>query len=394
MKLVKRCFFLFIFVLPVLANPYWYYAWELPKILVLIGFSFSGLILFFGIFSWKNLDRKGLLLLFLWWLGLFLASYFGVAVDKMMWGGVNRWQGIVFYLSLIFLYIELSLFMDEGDVYKIGKILIFSALITIIIGGFEFLGSILGFETPLYAGRIVSSFGQPNFWAGFLLLSWLWWGWERVLDRKMIIMMGFIFLGIVMSGSRLGILLFIILAVVKFWGKKFGIVLSLFVLLIYSLIGFGERIIIWKAVWGKILLRPFRGYGVETMGEYLGGVNVGGLSNWYVDRAHNVFLDMAFYGGILTLALFVSVLIYFALKAYQKKGDFILLATWIVLACFHVLGTVSWVLFILILWRVGVFQKEKADFKNQRFLFSLWFLYFGVIVYLLCLSFGVWILLR
>ncbi len=382
-------------VLPLMWWGGWEYGYELPKMLWLLGGSMTLVVV--GILSTKRVERwDGLMMLvWLWWLGLAISSWRGIAVDVMWWGKVVRWQGLGFYLSLVGLIMVVSWWRGKLLTLWLTRSWLVAAVLSVGLGLWQQIRWWLALPVASYAGRMVSSFGEPNYWADFLLVGWVWWRGGMV-KLKLMWVDGLVGGGLLLSGSRLDIAMFVGVLVWRYLsGKKwkkvvFGVALAGIVLAVVRWGWMDERWIFWQKAAQKIGSRPWMGYGVDTVGQVLEGITWRGAGYW-VDRAHNLILDMGVYGGLLVVMLWVGINA-LALKKSWKVGDmatFWALVIWHILSLIHVVGTVGFVWWgILVGSCVRGKQVEIREMSGWKWLMVG--IYGVMVVRLLWLNFGVW----
>jgi len=381
-------------LLPVcLYCPFWHYGFELPKIIYILWLGpILLLILILGWWKRINLEKKYLLVIF-WWIILVLASLAGESGDNWWWGGVNRFTGGAFFLSLILINFGLSRLISERSWKIIRGGFFWAALVTVTFGLGQKLFLVAGFSIPLYAGRVVSVFGQPNYWADFLIVILVWWWFDRgKIKWGWDLLTVLIFaLGVFLSGSRWGIGLFVLVVIIKLFSWRWGVLTGWLLLLINSFDGWDGRVIIWKAVWEKICLQPWHGYGLESMGEVLQAVNLNGAI--YVDRAHNLWLQIWFDGGIFALILFLGFLFCGLIKSWQKnkKGVFWGLIFLFLAGSVHVFGAVSWYLLFVLLAAAEGDKEGQENIHWQGWKTILVFIYGLGVLGVLLKSFTIWL---
>lgn len=114
-------------------------------------------------FEFSAIKKIGALFL----IALFISSLLGIDPMASLLGKPPYFQGMILY-AYFYLF---GIYVSSLDIKleSIAKALTLSALIVSLLAIKEaFLLYILGIPIPNYAGRIISSFGQPNLYAGFL----------------------------------------------------------------------------------------------------------------------------------------------------------------------------------------------------------------------------------
>ena len=357
-KFVKRMFLIGA-VLPWLG--FKYLGFELSKILFLSFWVGFGLIkLFFNKDHLRKIDRKMLVLWLLLIFGMFFVSVGRLDSVKYVWGEPGRWQGLWFFGLLFLLYVEISLYLYKTGVEMAWLI---GALGTVIIGLWQKALMIKGEYVLSYAGRIISSVGQPNFWADYLVVGWvLIWFNDKFSKKIKSLSLVVILVGLMLSESRFGLLVFI--GLMLYWLKLSKLIVGggVSLMLWFSLrIGWwSDRLAIWQRVVEKIRLQPWFGYGLGNLYDVIGGVNL-----LRTDRSHNVLFDMWLIGGIGLFLVFLGLWFRGVLLAFKngKREIGLALVVWMVLASVHVVGVLNWVWFVVLLALSSVerYELEKSS---------------------------------
>ena len=314
------------------------------------GFEGSKVFLFLSLtflaaFIWLGKDFKWSLLNTLsgfFILSLLVTSISGLDPRTSFLGGEPYFQGFIFY-SFLYLF---SLLISSADISlkKWAKILSLSAAVVGILSIRQWVDlNILGSFIPTYAGRVVSSFGQPNFYAGFLVFCLPFWHFLVSNSKNKIfwVIVGAILVfAIIISESRIALgITFILL--VWFFIKDFLTTKWLLVTVLILSLGTGviagmfsqgiwraevikpanqqwlidnspeKRVYIWPIIADLISQKPILGYGLENMSlayrEYFQKIDFKAvktpvyysLKDLNVDRAHNYHLDLLFFSGFL-----------------------------------------------------------------------------------------------
>lgn len=245
---------------------------------------------------------------------------------------------------VIFLTIQFLLKQDKSFERDIYHAIGYSCGVVGIYGIIQYLG-LDPVKWDMYDGVVISSFGNPSFLAGFLVLCLpvVYGEYLKADSTKTKILFGVIgilnLVNLMLTGSRAGllgiaggmiILIFIIQPVLS---RKIlpVIFIAFIVLLMFALFGgrswrFQEsgiksRFMGWNAALNMIKKKPVLGYGPDTFGE----ISVRYLPYEYskltkVDAspgyAHNIFLDQVVSSGLLGLGAFCWVL----LSCFYKKS--------------------------------------------------------------------------
>lgn len=381
-----------LFVLPLLIFPWANLAFELPKVLGLYLFSVLLLIsCWFGKFRLAKLTSIHLLLfwLFAW---LVFVSLLGVSFEQSFWGSYFRREGLLTWASyLIVFMVSGAVFTKETVQKKVSIAVVASACIVSFLGIVQFVlaGYLSIGNSYLYNGRIVSTFGQPNFLGTFLAMS-LPFFWHLSFRRGLLVRFALwiggliVAIGLICTASRSAYLGFFVIAL--FWGffhrKSFFFATAImvgFVALIIFLFPFvlqeqwrraefdlgkhwtaENRGLIFLRSFDLILKRPIAGYGVESYGLIFQSVvrpSDLGLREIAVDSSHNIFLDIAVQSGMVGLLLFLwflktlySYVLHRAKENIQEQKTWIIamiavIVVFVVSHQFSVLSVIPWVLF-------------------------------------------------
>jgi O-antigen ligase len=278
-----------------------------------------------------------------------------VDINNSWFGSYNRQEGLIswlFYgLWMILLVLRLNSETKENRLTKINyflKITSFSGLLVSLYAVFQIFG--LDFftwsEPASITGRAVSSFGQPNYLACWLVLvlpfsAYLFSVTKNKINR---LIWGSIFTvelsALLATGSRAAFLVFLIISIFWFFWFLFQrkilsfkkilliIISSLVVFLIFivfiasinkdrftELTDFKKgsaavRLDLWQKGLVAYSKKPILGYGLENQMEaYIGYYKVDDAlysrPNVYSDRAHNLILDILLTSGIVGLIFFI-----------------------------------------------------------------------------------------
>jgi O-antigen ligase len=262
-----------------------------------------------------------------------LSSLLGVDFSQSFWGQYYRYQGLLSEAALfLFLFLisqKEALGVNRSVVYKA---ISFSATAVAVLIIFQAIAFFL-WHLPVYTynGRMTATLGNPNFAAGFLVLSfpfvffsfrqgawtWLW----------AILFLLAIFLT-QSRGGLLGFLLFWFLS--WFLGQRnwrwilLGLALALLVFNFFphrSWSPFENRFLIWSRGIEAFEKRPLLGWGVEHFETAFNSTLVPGdydLSNIRVDKAHNLVLEILVTRGVLGLASWLAIVLLVTKKLWDK----------------------------------------------------------------------------
>lgn len=283
---------------------------------------------------------------------------------------------------------------------SVNKFVSFSAVIVAIIAIIQFVLLIFfKIEIPTYAGRVVSTFGQPNLYSGFLLLAL-----PLILDRKHpnYLVITIVSLAIILSLSKAAIA---ILSGAGLWFlisklKQKGLAIYLLIVCFINILVFSlenSSGIVWdevitpltlgKADTGTVEKRahilpvmfeiysksPVLGFGIDSIDSLYNQKFAGfspetivyspvdfNLKNLYVDRSHNYLLDLLIFSGILGL-LSYSYLIYALFKTSAPKPLKFFLILYLIWIQFQVQSIAHLMLFWLVAGVIDNVKKFKHD---------------------------------
>lgn len=304
--------------------------------------------------KWTNINRAALGFI----LVLILTSFLGIDFTKSFLGEYPYFQGLILYLYLYLFY--LLVVFSKIPIYKWGIVLNISSVAVSLVAIRQWIQlEILNQEIVTYAGRIISTFGQPNFYAGFLLLTLPFSYLIFQNSNKKISYFGLVsgiisIIGIFVSYSRVAILLALILLVLALINElkvKFKVI-AIFMVIIFLSITFTtlaslkfssgivwrelaeplnnqwlidnspeKRVFIWPVIAKLIMQKPLEGYGLENMAvafsSFFAGINFNitsipvyhTLKDLQINRSHSYALDLLFFSGILGLLLWVLLVI-------------------------------------------------------------------------------------
>ena len=391
-----------VFITPLLPVQFGF-GYELIKVLVFLTLSIlSGLIFVYLLgkktikIHWTKIKIAGLIFL----LVLTITSIIGIHPFESLVGIYPYYQGLILYWFLFVFYLMISESKISDKI--LGKIITSSALIVAIFAIFQFiLLNIFKVEIPTYAGRVVSTFGQPNLYSGFLLLA-LPFAYE--LKRQKYWILGLISLGILVSFSKAAIILlfgFVIITSFKLLKHK-GLVVFCLVVFFLNVIVFSlkestgilwsevlkplgqtgvenyqveRRIYIYPVLLEEYFKSPLLGFGIDSINsrykEHFAGFKPElknypplyfNLMNLNIDRSHNYFLDLLVFSGVLGLSSYLY-LIYQVFKKPAPSYLKIVLALYLIWVQFQVQSIVQLMIFWLVLGNVD--KKIIVD-RNKK----------------------------
>lgn len=358
-----------VFLLPLL-QAHKSYGYEHIKILFfMFSISLIGLFWLGKGFKWTLISKLAGLFL----LGLLVASLTGIDPKSSLLGNQPYFQGVIFYSYLYLFYLMVKTFKIE--IIRYAAVLSTSALIVSLLAIGQWVQlNLLEKQIPAYAGRVVSSFGQPNFYAGFLLLTlpFCYLIFKSHNKRLQILgwASGFIsILGILVSYSRSAILLMLLLLVLglieQLRMKLKLVILSFVIILVSSFIalkyssGFlgdeftrplstnnpdlkkesvENRVYIWPQAVKIALDKPYFGFGLENINLAFSNyfqknkhsifeenLNINpiliSLKDLNIDRTHNYILDLFLFSGTCGVLAWLILIIFVLIKLFKSNRE-------------------------------------------------------------------------
>lgn len=329
---------------------------------------------------------------------LLLTAIFGVNLPSSMLGNTPYFQGFIVYLYCYLLFIFVSTLPIKIAAFN--WVFITSSFFVSLwaIGEFIWLQWYPS-SLPTYAGRVVSSFGQPNLFSGFLLLSlpsgiYLINKTHNKIKKLLFIFLIVTILGIVVSQSRATLLIGMFVLFIWSWEifksqfmRFFLMIVIVFLILLggYSLysgngilhqelinpatekrVGEGgqeRRFYIWSFIVNLIEKRPVLGYGNDNLRFVFNQAfsEVAQKPPFYhtvkdltVDRSHNYLLDLSVFGGLPLLFAWLGLFFILVKKSTSHVERFFLVLyfLWIQL---QIQGIVHLVMFFVM---AGIIQKN------------------------------------
>jgi hypothetical protein len=334
-----------LFLIPLLV-PVSGLGYEEVKVFAFLGFVIlSGFIFVYNLgtkklkIRWTKLKIAGLI--FVSMLGL--SSIAGIDPLGSLTGKYPYYQGVILYFFLYFFFLIVS--ESDIEVSLVRKAVVFSGVVVSIVAIYQFLKiNVFNIETFNYAGRVVSTFGQPNLYSGFLLLAL-----PLASKEKYRIVIFFILaVGIALSLSKTVIVLTLCLGAYWIYKKLrlggWAIFLGLFILLNLILLSVEKSEgVVWDEFIGPLAeSRIEDNHKVEKRIFILPGIIAGAsnnlvlgfgldsiamvysrqfenfkpefrdyppryfnLMNLNVDRSHNYLIDLLVFSGLLGLGTYL-----------------------------------------------------------------------------------------
>lgn len=301
-------------------------------------------------FKWTAISKMGGIFILI----LMMTSLLGAQPLTSILGTQPYFQGAILYVYLFLFYLLVKESKIKLEVWS--KILVLSAILVSLVAIKDWvLLNLFSQQVPLYAGRVVSTFGQPNFYAGFILLTLPFF--HLLLTKKGLrwwIVLGFLIsiTAIILSQSRIAY--FLLAGLILIWlikklvrQKWLMLYLSLIIIIVATALSFFfSSGLFWKEViepisstdpdriyeigvekrayflpiMGQLILQsPIKGYGLENIYHVFSGffetnknapfesksdkqaVLLKSLKDLSLDRSHNYILDLLLFSGIFGL---------------------------------------------------------------------------------------------
>lgn len=379
------------------------FGYELIKVLTFLSLTIVAGLIFVYLLSKKKLkihSTKIKISALLFFLILSMTSLLGIHPLESLAGKYPYFEGLILYWFLFLFYLILS--ESKLSLKSINQSISFSAAIVAIVAIFQFiLINAFKIDIPSYSGRVVSTFGQPNLYSGFLLLSLPF---AFQLKSYKYLLIGIISLGVVVSLSKAAIILLLALGLVVLYKNTkykglfaFGILVIFLNALVFSLnqssglvwdevlkplsqtgvenYQVERRIYIIPVLLEEYSRSPLMGFGIDSINSLYKGHFAGfkpelknypplyfNLMNLNIDRSHNYFLDLLIFSGILGLAGYVC-LIYFVFKKPAPSYMKVVLLLYLIWVQFQVQSIVQMIIFWLVL---GIVDKKATVDTNKK----------------------------
>ncbi len=354
-SLVKLLLLLTIFLTPLLGamNGFGYEQIKVSFFIFsisLIGFMWMGK----GI-RWTGISKiAGVFILI-----LLITSLIGTDLESSLFGKQPYFQGWILYSYLYLFYLIVKTVNIKPEIYAV--VLSFSALIVSILAIKDWiLLNLLNINLPTYAGRVVSTFGQPNFYAGFLLLTLPFSYLLFTNSHKKLQILGWgggliSLIGIMVSYSRSTILLALMLIILGLIGqlrvkKLILAVLVVLIVAVFLSVNFSSgfvwkevlqpsitynpdltkqsvenRVYIWPQAFKIASEEPLSGYGLENINKsfteffqkykhplFEENLNISpvliSLKELNLDRTHSYILDLLLFSGLFGILSWLALL--------------------------------------------------------------------------------------
>lgn len=305
------------------------YQFEIPKVLAFL------IICIFTVFSLisniKKINFSKRDYYYLLWLStLLISGLLSMDPTTSILGGGYRHQGLIFFVGLYLLtkYVEILTVKQRTNLYKyVGVVVLIESIL--VIFGFK-LGTI----------------GEINAVAGFMAIG-IYFVKELFPKLFLIFPIGAMLINFSKSGF---------LALIPYIFKKVNLFLILLIVFSVFIIkpvnnnsDYESRGVIWKYAISVIQDKPILGHGAESNEvlydkKFLEDNTI--LTNLRIDRAHNLFLDITIWSGLIGLYFFVM-FTYESFKNlnFEKKQVFL---SFLIYSMFQPLSVVHWILLALV----------------------------------------------
>jgi O-antigen ligase len=391
--------YLFIFLVPLIINPFGYTIYELPKLAYFkIFISITLIVLIIKLFTNRKLtfiwNKYVYLFLGLWFLSLLISTIFSQAPLLSFFGSYDRIQGLlshIFYLT--FFVLTLCFFKDKNNIEKAIKFIFWIGIIISLYAILQKCG--LDFYSEgskeIFVGRPFGTLGHPNFLGQFLLFP-LWTGIYLLLKTKTkktsyILGLLIFFIALALTENRASILGFIIsLTIFVILEKKipnfFRLFIGISALTVFagfilffapSIRSIQTRLLVWQNTPAVIQGHVITGSGLETFEQVFQKATPPEIYKFealteVADRAHNIFIDIFVTQGILGLSVFAVSLFLIIFQFFKKKNPSLILKVcflaFLSLNISLLFGfplTTDWIIYFTLL---AIILKELIVFKD------------------------------
>ena len=383
------------------------YGFEYPKVLfficlvlgLLILSEFSPRLIRHKLFAKSFLTIGGICFI----CTLTVASIFGQNLQQSILGQYPYYQGICLYLFLF--VFALLVYSIRIPLKKYSYAFVLSGTWIAWVALWQWIElHLLGMPIATYSGRVVSTFGQPNLYSGYLamVLPFFFFLMEKENKMKKIILgvlAGVVFLGIAVSMSRLSLILvgiFAGISVLFFLYKskyfiKVAIVMGVLAMF-FSILALPKviqtefidpfnytwlkvnnpekRVYIWQVAISQGIKRPILGYGVDSFRDVYASyfVDAPKEASYYsrkvlvVDRAHNYLLDLFVYAGVVGVALWLLLVGNTLIRL--RKNRWLLLA--FILYFLFVLVHPQSVVHLMFFWFLAGIAAKSEDYVKEK----------------------------
>jgi len=396
------------------------FGWEQIKVVTFLTLnSLAGFLWLFWLgksknFKWSRIKLASLVFI----LVLLVSSIMGIDPMGSLLGKNPYFQGWILYAECFLFMLMVS--TVEIPLMHWAYVLAGSSTLVSILAIKEAISLyLLNMTIPNYAGRVVSTFGQPNLYSGFILLTIpFWWYlllsfWREAQPTDRIFTFGFyrpsasrmtlvgaliVVSAILISQSRAsllilgGLLLILLLSRIKHRISIIGLSVALILAAAVLSFKFGSGLIfqeivqprdqqwlidnspekreyIWPIIGEFILQKPLFGHGLENLDlafskyEKFHGDRSPvyyGIKNLVIDRSHNYTLDLLFSSGIIGLVVWLGLIL---ILFRQAKSKILLagLVVYVIWIQFQIQSVVHLIYFWLL---VGLIEQKPSIDKG------------------------------
>jgi O-antigen ligase len=368
--------------------------YEMPKVLFL--HRFSELLLLLTIFRFFNnkklptIDTKLVLLVILFYLAIILSAIFGVDPTKSILGNYWRGDGIVTYSHILGFFISSVLILSNR--YSVSAVIktlgISSVALSIISIFFHQLKILTNAD-----GSVHSGFGNPNFLAGYLLVTLpftLYIMGKNEGKNKLFLLIGLTcqVIAVLLTqslGGKIGMLLLGFLLIYmnsSIKTRSFLLFISIIVTIITSIsvsklryyplnntFVAESRTRIFAKSYLSFIKRPVLGWGWANFDYAFESVD------WphkiyhdvYVDKAHSNLIEIAVTTGVVGVSIYILIItriIQLLLNSKQKIYKYLLLS--LLLFLFHSQTNIVSISEEIIFWLIAAISTRTGLYSQQE----------------------------
>ncbi len=319
--------FFLLFILPFVVWPYGTSQFELPKVII---FELSSiLLLLYAVYQkrfafFKSLNPTQLVLFGMIFL-LTLYDLLFMPTPVTFFGNSSRLQGVLLLWNLL----VFSLVSSRIPPPKLSSCFYFIILFSIFI-----LSLFIGNQT----GRAIATIGEPNALASYIVFLWpfIFFSKPKIRAPVQILCTICVFGVILLSGSRSGLIALaiqiIFLSFYRFlkFSLRTALIVSISLIFLACLLPLLERLPYENRsdIWNTAIIagsaHPILGAGFGNTEIIIKETSLklyDRLRGYYVDSAHNIFLDWWVQAGAVGLFLFILIIYGSFKNFYQQKGE-------------------------------------------------------------------------
>lgn len=270
-------------------------------------------------------------------LSISISSLFSTNPHFSFFGAYKRYEDFVTYLVYAFLFAGAINFIKTKELKKLATAAIVSSSLVSLYAILQHFGfDFLSVSPEAGAPRSFSTFGNPTILANYLVMIFpislaLFLIKDRYWRYPFVILPSLSFFALIFTGSKAGIFAFAVSIIVFCFSLtrsrylKIALFSTLIFMVIFSVVFalaipefFATRSIIWQSTARMIKLKPFFGYGPDSLSliypkflpksYYL-------LESARVDKAHNEVLQIAATLGLVGMLFFLALLFSLAFQS-------------------------------------------------------------------------------